>query len=250
GRSLDHLPVQRDRRVTRGAGFPAERAQRVGRLRRVLEVLGGELVVRAHHIDQRAQCAAQSARERFLGVQDGPAGGGVLGGVGRVELLDQLFLGAEVVVGVAGGHAGLARDGPHRGRLVAGLAEQAQRRLDDRGPGLLGPWGQRSLCHAGQCRTSRLIGAARHAAGTTGPAAGTAGPAAGPARPAAGTAGPAAGTAGPAAGTAGPAAGTAGPAAGTAAPAAEPAAPAAEPAARAAGAAGRSATAPGRSATA
>jgi DNA-directed RNA polymerase specialized sigma24 family protein len=103
----------------------------------VLEVLGGELVVGAHHVDQRAQRAAQPGRERRFGVKDRPAGRRVLSGVARVELLDQFFLGAEVVVGVAGGHPGFMRNGPHRGCLIAGLAEQAQRRLDDRGPGLL-----------------------------------------------------------------------------------------------------------------
>jgi hypothetical protein len=52
------------------------------------------------------------------GGQDGPAGGRVLGVVARVVRVDQLFLGAEVVVRVAGGHPGFLRDGPHGGGLV------------------------------------------------------------------------------------------------------------------------------------
>jgi hypothetical protein len=61
----------------------------------------------------------------------------VLGVVARVIRVDQLFLGAEVVVRVPGGYPGLFGDGPHGGGLVAVLAEQPQRRLRDRLEGLL-----------------------------------------------------------------------------------------------------------------
>ena len=45
--------------------------------------------------------------------------------------LHEMLLAREVVVGVAHRDAGLGRDQPHRRRLVAVLAEQPQRRLDD-----------------------------------------------------------------------------------------------------------------------
>src|SRR5215470_18998416 len=72
--------------------------------------------------------------------------------VARVELLDQLLLRAEVVVGVAGGHPSPLRDRPHRRRLVPALTEQLQGRLRDGGPGLLGSRRERGIGHTGHSR--------------------------------------------------------------------------------------------------
>ena len=156
-RVLHDLAVEADRRVAGSTGFGAERAEWVGGFGRVLEVLGGELVVGAQHVDQRAQRAAQpganAARCR------GPAWRRP-----RARRCCARRTPGSVLPWKRSSSRrcrwtpGLARDRPHRGRLVADLAEQAQGRLDDRGPGLLGPWGQRSLCHAGRCRTSRALG--------------------------------------------------------------------------------------------
>src|SRR5690348_1285699 len=57
--------------------------------------------------------------------------------VTRVVRVNQLLLGAEVVVRVPGGHPGFLGDRPHGGGLVTLLAEQPQTRRGDRAAGLL-----------------------------------------------------------------------------------------------------------------
>src|ERR1700726_3702934 len=57
-----------------------------------------------------------------------------------VEFLDQMLLRAEVVVGVAEGDARGLGDGAHGGALVAVLAEESERRLEDLCPRLLSFW--------------------------------------------------------------------------------------------------------------
>src|SRR5947207_683618 len=57
----------------------------------------------------------------------------------RVELLDQVLLGREVVVRVPDGQARLLGDAAHRGPVVPLLPEQPYRRVDHEPAGLLAP---------------------------------------------------------------------------------------------------------------
>ena len=91
--------------------------------------LGG-LDLGAHHAQQpRPQVG-------FLGEYRLGGGDVVVEGEG-IEALDQVLFGAEVVVDVAGGDAGLLGDEAHRGLFVAALAEEIEGSAEDLCAGLL-----------------------------------------------------------------------------------------------------------------
>src|SRR5439155_445600 len=113
-RPLHHLAEQRDADVACRPRLVAERAQRRARLHRRTDELPRERVIGPHHVQTGVQHPPQPRGELGPGGQHLTRRRPVLLLDPQVELLDEVVLGREVVVGVAHRQARGLRDRAHR----------------------------------------------------------------------------------------------------------------------------------------
>src|SRR5690606_35718637 len=116
--------------------FGAEGTERTTRVCSCPEQSSGEGVIRLGNLEHRLDHAKEPGLEVTLTLEDGLTGDEMLIVNALIERLDEVILRAEVVIGIAERNAGALGNGPHRRLIIAALAEEIERSLEDARPRL------------------------------------------------------------------------------------------------------------------